>query len=139
MSAIDITHSVGPLGNWRLWTARALSVVHGAVVALFLVGWALPWRGALWAVAIGAIVVRTNWWLFDDRCLLTILESRLRGGDALAARRLEEDADAPPSFIGDLVARVLGRPLPLQWVDNASHAIMWGAFSVATLRLADVW
>lgn len=106
------------------------------MVSFFLVGWALPWREALWAVVVGAVVVRAGWWLFDDRCLLSILEARLRGGAVSFSTQPELAPEEKPNFIADTVEGLLGRPMPLHWVNNATYAVLWSAFSIAAVRLA---
>jgi len=113
----------------RLWLARAISVVHGAVVLLFVVGWALPWRQALWAVVLGATVVQAGWWLFGNRCLLTVAEARLRGSPAGGVTL--DDAH----FVRDLAERVLGRRPSERWLELATYGVMWGAFAIAAARL----
>lgn len=122
----------------RLGLAHLLALLHHAIIAFFLVGWAAPWREVLWGVAAGAVVVHAAWWLLDDRCLLTLLEERLRGEEHVPAERLE-DGVRQPNFIADSVTRLLGRPLPLHWINNATYAVLWTSFSLASLRLATGW
>ena len=99
-------------------------------MVFFLVGWALPWRGALWAVAIGAVVVQAGWWLCADRCVLTILEEQAREGGA--ATNPEREVD----FLARLLSGLTGRPVPARWVNRAAYGVLWGSCAVALLRLA---
>lgn len=117
----------------RLCAARALSAMHLAIVLLFVVGWALPWRGVLAAVVVAAPVVQAGWWLFGDRCLLTLLERRLRGASPPRAASADE---APPNFLVDLASTVVGRPVSDAWVNVTARVVMWTAFTIAALRLA---
>jgi len=111
----------------RVWLARAVSAVHAAVILLFVTGWAMPWREALWAVVLGALVVQAGWWLFEDRCVLTVLEARLRGEASVVETR--------PNFIGDVATRVLGRRPSERWLSVATYGVMWGSFAIAAARL----
>ncbi len=120
--------------------ANLLSVLHVAIIVLFVVGWAAPWREVLWAVVVGALVVRAGWWIFEDQCLLSILEERLRAAlGAEAVERRETEGERKPNFVADTVTRILGRPMPVRWVDNVTYGILWSSFSVASLRLAAGW
>jgi hypothetical protein len=112
---------------WRTPLARVVCVVHACVVAFFMVGWALPWRGALWLCAVGAVAMRVQWWMNDDVCVLTQLERRLRG-EATKPRDGE-------SFIGRLVRAVIDRRLPASVVDRATHATLFAGAGIAAARL----
>ena len=113
----------------RLWLARAIWFLHTSIVLLFAIGWALPWRNALWAVVVAAALVQVGWWIFGDRCLLTVAESRLRGASD------EEPEGAEARFVGDLAARILGWRPADRWLDLATYGVMWGACAIAALRL----
>ena len=113
----------------RLLLARGVWLLHIAIVGFFLVGWTLPWREALWIVAIGAPVLQLGWWLCGDVCWLTLVEERLRGRDS-------EPEDAPPNFVAVLAERLAGRSLPVEWVNRVIYAVVWGGFAVAAARLA---
>src|SRR5262245_18845924 len=117
----------------RLWLARAISAVHSAVVLLFVVGWATPWREVLWAVVVGAVTVQMGWWLFGNRCVLTVLEARLRAG--LEAAPLAPAPEHAPNFIADVATRFLGHRPSERALQLMTHGVMWGAFSIAAARL----
>jgi hypothetical protein len=119
----------------RLCAARTLALLHVAILSLFVFGWALPWRAMLVAVVVSAPIVQAGWWIFRDRCVLTLLEKRLRGSRAPAVATPGADADPPPNFIADLARSVLGRPVSHGWVDLVARVVMWSAFGIAALRL----
>ena len=119
----------------RLWAARLVWFLHVAAVAFFVIGWALPWPGALaFTVALSA-ATQIGWWICNDRCVLSVLEERLRG--TLAPRLVvPEDQEQPPNFVADLGARLLGRPIPYTWTNRVIYVVVWGGGAVAALRLA---
>jgi len=121
----------------RLSTARTVAALHLCTTLFIVVGWALPWRPALWAVVVVTAVAQTSWLLCNDRCPLTILEERLRGPQAPAPARLPGEGDEPGNFVVDGLSRLLGRPVPYHWTNRAIYAVTWFAFTAATARL--VW
>src|SRR5262244_1901203 len=100
-------------GFVSLFFARTVWAVHLLILVWLAVVWSLPWKWAWWAAMIGNPVVQLNWWLFDNRCALSILEERLRARSAPSA---QSDVDGEP---GDFVSRVmsdaLGRPVSRAW------------------------
>lgn len=117
--------------------AQTVWAIHLAFVVFILVAWLLPWKWALWAAVIGYPVVQINWWLFDDRCGLTVLEEWLRSPQAGTARlqAAAAEEEEPLHFIAHLGERLLGRPMPRETADVLSYAVVWGGFAVASLRL----
>ncbi len=115
--------------------ARLIWALHVAIVAFFLVGWALPWRWALWTVAVGAVVLQVGWWLCNDVCWLTLLEERLKGAPEAPPPGTREEAEAAPNFVSALVDRILGRPMPESRVNAVIYGIVWGGFTIAVARL----
>jgi hypothetical protein len=115
------------LETWRAPLASLVCVIHTGVVVFFVLGWALPWRWALWTCTIGAVVMRLHWWMNDDVCMLTQLERRLRGDAARPAQR--------ERFIARLLRVALRRSVPDGLVDWATHGILWTGAGLASLRL----
>ena len=122
-----------PTSSGRLLLARLIAATHAAIVAYFMVAWALPWRGALWSVVIGVPLLQLGWWLLDGVCLLTIFERRLRR-DPHAPR--SADPEDRPNFVAAVVSKLVGRPVPERWTDIASYCVAWGGWTVAAARLA---
>jgi hypothetical protein len=106
--------------------------MHLAVISLFVVGWALPWRELLIAVVVAAPVVQAGWWIFGDLCVLTLLERRLRGAPLAPV----DTGALPPNFIADVASSLLGRPVSHGWINVMARVVMWAAFAIAALRLA---
>lgn len=101
------------------------------MMVLICFGWALPWGSALWAVLCFYALVQLNWCMFGNRCLLTILEERLRGTGAATAGATEE----PLHFVQVVGARLLRRPVSRFWADVFSYAVVWGGFGLTAARL----
>lgn len=114
--------------EWRDVAADAVWAVHAVVTVFFAVAWALPWRWALWSAAIGAPFLHAHWRI-NDVCVLTTLERRLRGRPATAP-------GGESGFIGQLLERLLGRPLSETWVTRLTYGVLWVGGAVAALRLA---
>ena len=112
---------------------HGLTLLHFAVISIFLVGWALPWREAHAVVVVSAIVVRVGWLLFDDLCILTLLQERLRALDGLPPAHPEGE---PPNFIAAALSRCLGRSVSPGLASNLTYGILWTAFALAGVRLA---
>jgi hypothetical protein len=118
-----------PSSSWRLRASLVVRGVHLGVVAFFLVGWTLPWRGALWAVVVGALVTQVGWWFARNRCVLTLLEEWLRHGSQWAS----SGRDA--NFVARLLTSVTGRDCP-GWLATAfSYAVLWMAIAASVVRL----
>ena len=111
--------------------ARVVSGVHTMIVVFSCVAWALPWTWAMWVAVIAYPVIQLNWWVFDNRCILTVLEEKLRGP---GAKRHAAD-DEPLNFVAELGSRILGRPVPGSWANVASYAVIWWGFAVVSVRL----
>ena len=94
--------------------------------------WALPWDWALWTALILYPVIQFNWWYFEGRCILTILEEKLRGEEAVP---VSADAEEPLNFVAELGSKICGRPIPHAWADRVSYSVLWGGFAGAALRL----
>jgi hypothetical protein len=124
-------------GSGRRWlrfaAIRGLTLLHFAVISIFLFGWALPWPEAHVVVVLSAIVVRIGWELFDDLCILTLLEEHLRALDGLPPMHAEGER---PNFIAAALSRFLGRSVSPGLASNLTYGILWTAFTLASLRLA---
>jgi hypothetical protein len=125
----------GQTTQFRLWLARLVWIVHFGVVTFFVFGWLLPWRWALWGVAIGVPVLRLSWAAMGDRCPLTALEEALRGSHALCPAH-PDHGESPPNFVTRLLTAILGRPVSQRVSDRVVNGVAWSGFSVAVLRLA---
>lgn len=117
-----------PVAGWRLWVADLVWGLHCAVVAFFVVAWALPWRWALWAAVIGAFLMHLQWRLNDGICVLTKLERLLRG-------RAPLPKDGEGSFLDELAARWIGPAYAGRFADQAAYVVLWGGAGVAGARL----
>jgi hypothetical protein len=83
---------------------------------------------------IGNPIVQLNWWIFGNRCVLSVLEERLR---ERAGRRAIGEADREPlEFVSHLMSSVLGRPVSRSWGSRVSYSVLWGGFAIAAMRLA---
>jgi hypothetical protein len=95
----------------------------------FLFGWMAPWRGALWAVLVGALLTQLNWWVTHNRCVLTILEEWLRDGSAAAS------SGRDTNFVARLMTSLTGRVFP-NWLAHAvAYVVLWFALIVSAVRL----
>lgn len=121
-----LVHRLSPTLRARF--ARAVAVVHSGVVGLACVAWASPSRAGLVAAAIFYPVVLLNWWAFGNRCVLTVLEEKLRGP---APAPLEE----PLHFVQACGSRLMGRSVPRVYADVVSHGVVWGGLAAAWTRL----
>jgi hypothetical protein len=110
-------------------------MVHLGVVAFFVFGWLLPWRWALWGVAVGVPMLQLSWMAMNDRCPLTALEEALRGSHAFGPAH-PSDGETPPNFVTRLLTALLGRPVTQRTSDRIVNGVAWSGFSVAVLRLA---
>jgi hypothetical protein len=115
----------------RLGLARIVWAHHLMVVGLVAFGWALPWRGALWGALALYPIVLLNWWVFGNRCVLSVVEERLRGTSARASGQTEE----PLHFVQLLGSRLVGRPVPRVWADIVSYGVVCFGFAITGLRL----
>ncbi len=135
MSAISETlPEQGTQSRMRLLLARVVWAVHTAIFAYFVIAWTLPWDWSLWSCVIGYPLLQINWWSFGNRCILTIVEERLRGPDA-KRHVAEDDAEEPLNFTAEILSRALGRPVPHWTADVLSYGIVWGGFTLSALRL----
>ena len=122
----------------RLWLARSVWWVHSSVLVFLVFGWALPWRWALWVVAIGAPVTQLGWWFCENRCVLTIVEDWLRGKDPAGRPATEDDEGEPPTrFVAEFLERLIGRPVSERVANALSYTVVWGGGGIAIFRLAN--
>ena len=112
---------------------HGLTALHFAVISIFLFGWALPWPEAHAVVVVSAIVVRLGWLLFDDLCILTLIQEHLRALDGLPPAHAEGER---PNFIAAALSRFIGRSVSPGLASNVTYGILWAAFTLAGLRLA---
>lgn len=75
-----------------------------------------------------APVMQVQWWLADGVCVLTTIESRLRGNPL--AGRLEQE-----TFVGRLLRPAVGE-ISRATVDHACTAIVWLMFTLCALRIS---
>lgn len=128
---IESSESVGAL---RIAAARGVWLLHLGTSLWMLVGWALPWREALWAVVIWNPLIQLQWRLLDDRCILTLAEEKLRGPTFVRQAAVSEEGE-DVRCVAEFMTRVLGRPVPNGVADAISSGILWTTFSMAALRL----
>lgn len=113
----------------RLLLARLVHGHHLVSTILISIGWALPWTWTLWTVLVVYPLVQIQWWLFGNRCVLSILEEKLRRTGPAAGEAEELH------FVQVLGSRLLRRPLSRVWADVFSYGVLWGGFAVAAARL----
>ena len=118
--------------SWRGPVAGTVWLLHTSIVTFFVVGWALPWRSALWVVVVGSVALRAHWWLNQNTCMLTALEQSLRGAGAAPTSLGESSGE---SFVGRLAKAVLGRPVPASSVEWVTHGVLWTGAGIALVRL----
>ena len=128
---IEAPESVGAL---RIAAARGVWLMHLGTSLWMLVGWALPWREALWVVVVWNPLIQLQWRLLDDRCILTIAEEKLRGPTFVQQTAVGEEGQEA-RCVAEFMARVLGRPVSNWVADAISHGLLWTTFSIAALRL----
>ena len=116
----------------RLLLARGVWAIHTAIVVFVCIAWALPWTQAIWAAVIVYPMIQLNWWVFRGRCVLTILEEKLRGSGASVS---VQEATEEFHFLQDLGMRLFGRPVARIWADVVAYAVLWGGFAIASVRL----
>lgn len=109
--------------------ARAVALLHMAIIVLFTVGWLLPWNTAYWLVIGGGALLPISWALFDNNCPLTRLERQLAG----TARDAEPDGQN--HFVSRLLSRVLGRPVSDRTGDIVVYAVLISSMSICAARL----
>lgn len=116
--------------NARPALARAVALLHGAVVAFFTVGWLLPWSAVHWLVIGGGALLPLCWALFDNECPLTRLERHLAGTD--------HDADAAERnyFVSRVLSRILDRTVSDRTGDLVIYAVLSSSMLICAARLA---
>ena len=117
-----------------LMLARVVWSLHFLVMIWIAIVWSLPWSWAWWAALIGNPIVQLNWWIFDNRCALSVLEERLRARAAGGAV-IPADDGQPLEFVSGVLSRILGRPVSRGWGSAVSYTFLWGGFAIATARL----
>ena len=118
----------------RLLFARLVWLLHSGVTVWLLVGPFLPQRAAWWLVALGNPLIHLQWRVLDDRCLLTILEERLRG-PTFERRAAVVRGDEPVGFVAETLSRLLGRPVGHGVADALSYGVVWAGVGVVAVRL----
>ena len=113
----------------RLHLASFVHGAHIAVIAFFLLGWALPCRGALWTVVYGAVLTQLNWWAFRNRCALTLAEEWLRHGGAPDPSRRDDN------FVARFLTSLTGRPCPDWLAHVAAYVVLWASLAISVCRL----
>jgi hypothetical protein len=103
------------------------------LLAVFIaVAWALPWAWSLWTALVFYPVVLLNWCAFRNRCVLTVLEEKLRGPE----RRVRPaQAEEELHFVQDLGRWLLERPVSRSVADALAYGAVWGGFALTGLRL----
>ena len=119
----------------RLAAARLVWLAHTGVTGWLLLGPLLPHRAAAWALVVGNPLIHLQWRAFGDRCLLTILEERLRGA-TFERRAAVVDGDEPVGFVAETLSRALGRPVTHGFANVLSYGVLWAGFAIAVVRLA---
>lgn len=111
--------------------ARAVSLLHMAVIAFFTLGWLLPWSFVHWLVIGGGILMQFSWTLFDNDCPLTLLERRLAG-----IRAREGNPTEQRNFVSGLLSRVIGRTVSDRAGDATTYAVLFSSMLFCAVRLA---
>ena len=130
-----LPHATADPGLVARGVARALWLLHTALTLFLIVGWALPWKGALWACLGLALVMQLQWWLNANECVLTQWETRLLGRPA----QREAGPGTPPEeqrFAADLIERILRQRPSAVCTDRIAYAVVWISGSLSALRLA---
>lgn len=109
--------------------ARAVALLHMAIVAFFTVGWLLPWNTAYWLVLGGGALLPLSWAVFDNDCPLTRLEHQLAG----TAR--DADPEGQRHFVSRLLSRVAGRSISDRTGDIVVYAVLMSSMSICAARL----
>jgi len=112
----------------RALLARLVWAHHFAIFAFIAVAWALPWTWSLWTALFLYPLVQLGWWLFGNRCVLTVLEEKLRRP---APRTDVEELH----FVQALGTRLLGREVSRSFADVLSYGAVWGGFAIVGVRL----
>ena len=115
--------------------ARALWLLHSGLTLFLIVGWALPWSGALWACLGIAILMQLQWWFNANECVLTQWETRLLGRPHERPRAAGARPEAQ-SFAADLIEHVFWRRPSAVCTDRLTYAVVWTSGGLAALRLA---
>jgi hypothetical protein len=105
-------------------------ILHWAVLAFVLVGWALPWKLALWfhALLIPALVV--HWLTNDHRCVLTEMEEKFKASAKAPERPPNEE-----SFTGYIIRKLTGKTLSEKALAGVSYGVMKVVWILTVLRL----
>ena len=115
--------------------ASGIWFLHAAVTLFLAVAWLLPWTATLWLAVLAYPLVQLNWLAFGNRCFLTVLEERLRGGKPRELPAPEADGDPPHDFVSAFLSHALGRRVPRRLSNALSYGVVWGGFAIAALRL----
>jgi len=118
----------------RLLAARVVWLLHSGVTGWLLLGPLLPSPTAAWALVVGNPLIHLQWRIFENRCLLTILEERLRGPSLVRKVAVEDEAE-PMGCVAETLSRALGRPITHAFADRLSYGVLWAGFVVAAARL----
>lgn len=116
--------------NARPALARAVALLHVAIVVFFTIGWLLPWSAVHWLVIGGGALLPLCWALFDNECPLTRLENRLAGTTA------DEKPEDQHYFVSRLLSLMLGRTVSDRIGDIVIHAVLLSSVSICAARLA---
>ena len=114
--------------------ARALWLLHTGLTLFLIVGWALPWTGALWACLGIAILMQVQWWLNANACVLTQWETRLLGRPQLRAR-IPGEPPEEQRFAADLIERIFRRRPSSACTDRLAYAVVWTSGTISAFRL----
>lgn len=117
--------------NARPALARAVALLHAAIVVFFTVGWLLPWSAVHWLVIGGGAMLPICWTLFDNECPLTRIERHLAGA--------EHDAEAADRnyFVSRVLSRILGRTVSDRTGTAVIYAVLSSSMVISFARL--VW
>ena len=105
-------------------------LVHWAVLLFVLVGWALPWKFALWFHALLIPMLAIHWLTNENRCFLTEIEEKFKASALHPQRPSNEEP-----FIGYIIRKITGKKLTEKALASVSYGVMTIVWILTVLRL----
>ena len=112
--------------------ARGVAHLHTGIVALFALGWVLPWAAVHWIVIAGGLTMQVSWWLFRGKCPLTMLERALV---TAASGTRAGGSEQEQLFVTRLLSGALRRPVPDAVGNLLTYMVLYASMAVCALRL----
>lgn len=128
--AAQVMDSASGGADARPALARAVALLHVAIVVFFTIGWLLPWSTSHWLVIGGGALLPLAWALFDNDCPLTRLERRLAGTTH------DVEPEGQRYFVSRLLSQILGRTVSDRTGDIVIYAVLFSSMSICAARLA---